>query len=176
MKKRFSWAVPLALSILLANNHIVGVSKDQERLPNRVTVPPEFVGTWKLHSYEVPRPNGEILYPHGDAPVGLLIYERSGYMSVQIMTKSRDEKSASIIKSKQIYKSDYLAYFGRYEVDMDKRVIIHHVEASTDARRVGRDLMRPFILSDDRLTLAPVFVEDGERRTHRVTWARVGKD
>jgi hypothetical protein len=40
-----------------------------------------------LVSIETKRPNGEVIYPfYGRHPEGLLIYDRSGYMSVQIVS------------------------------------------------------------------------------------------
>jgi hypothetical protein len=41
------------------------------------------VGTWKLVSVETLRPNGEVLYEWmGRNPVGLIIYDPTGHMSV----------------------------------------------------------------------------------------------
>ena len=48
-----------------------------------------FVGTWRLLSYEIRRADGEIKYPWGQEPVGLLIYSGDGYMSVAMMSASR---------------------------------------------------------------------------------------
>ena len=47
----------------------------------------ELVGAWRLVSVETKRANGEVIYPfYGRRAEGLFIYDRSGYMSVQIVS------------------------------------------------------------------------------------------
>ena len=48
-----------------------------------------FIGTWRLLSYEIRRADGEIKYPWGQDPVGLLIYSGDGYISVAMMSANR---------------------------------------------------------------------------------------
>ena len=46
-----------------------------------------LAGAWRLVSVETIRPGGEIIYPfYGKHPAGLLIYDRSGWMSVEIVS------------------------------------------------------------------------------------------
>src|SRR5215469_5869658 len=46
-----------------------------------------LIGTWRLVRVETIRPNGDVIYPfYGEHPEGLLIYDRSGWMSVQIVS------------------------------------------------------------------------------------------
>ncbi len=48
-----------------------------------------FVGTWKLVSWEVARPDGSVLYLYGRNVVGYLIYTADGYVSAEIMDPDR---------------------------------------------------------------------------------------
>ncbi len=56
------------------------------------TVEQQLVGAWQLVRLETVRPNGEIIYPfYGKHPQGLLIYDGSGMMSVQIVSDPRPQ-------------------------------------------------------------------------------------
>ena len=47
----------------------------------------QLVGAWRLVSIETYRANGETIYPfYGKHPEGLLVYDRGGWMSVQIVS------------------------------------------------------------------------------------------
>lgn len=47
----------------------------------------KLVGAWRLVSVETIRTNGDIIYPfYGKHPQGLLVYDASGWMSVQIVS------------------------------------------------------------------------------------------
>lgn len=55
----------------------------------------ELVGSWKLVSYEDREVSGTPVYPYGRAPAGLLVYDATGHMGVQMMkTPPRDVASA----------------------------------------------------------------------------------
>jgi len=46
----------------------------------------QLIGAWRLVSIETIRPNGEVIYPYyGKHPQGLVMYDRNGSMSVQIV-------------------------------------------------------------------------------------------
>src|SRR5260221_1333512 len=56
-----------------------------------------LVGTWRLVSIETLRSNGEVIYPfYGKHPEGLLIYDPSGWMSVQIVDQQSFRALAKI--------------------------------------------------------------------------------
>ena len=47
----------------------------------------KFVGAWRLVSIETIRPNGEVIYPfYGKHPEGMIMYDKSGWISVQIVS------------------------------------------------------------------------------------------
>lgn len=50
----------------------------------------QLVGAWHLVSVETVRPTGEVIYPfYGKHPEGLIVYDRAGWMSVQIVSDPR---------------------------------------------------------------------------------------
>ncbi len=55
--------------------------------------------------------------------IGYICYSDTGIMAVQISRKSRAE-----VKELSRLKHDYLAYFGRYEIDLERQVVRHLLE------------------------------------------------
>src|ERR1700693_3516035 len=100
--------------------------------------PPEdlakkFVGAWRLVSVEGNPPGRTGIF---DRPTGLLIYDPSGRMSVQIVVRA-DRKpfapntkgllSATLEEKADAFDS-YAAYFGTYTVDAQAGTVTHHLE------------------------------------------------
>jgi hypothetical protein len=133
---------------------------------------PGLVGTWRLVSYEDKPPSGPSLYPYGQEPKGILMYDDSGHMSIQIMrmphpkVASGDDSRVTPEEKLALYDA-YVAYFGRYTVDSDKGIVIHHVEGDLADVFIGNDEERPFVLRGDRLIIAPHWKVDG-REWHGV--------
>jgi lipocalin-like protein len=145
----------------------------------------DVVGTWRLVSVETLRPNGEVSHEWmGRNPLGLIIYDATGLMAVQIMRDPRPtfapgrgccipERTATPEEIGAAYEG-YYAYFGGYEVDEREGAVVHRVQGSLWPREVGRDYKRRAEVSGDRLTLTtPHFQWAGEQRANRLTWERV---
>ena len=130
-----------------------------------------FVGAWRLVSIEDRQPDGEITYPYGKDAVGLLVYDASTRMSVQIMRRDRPALSTSDwqqIPADEIKATveGFTAFFGSYEIDEAENSITHHVEGHLLPDSVGKRLKRAFEFSDDRLILKPT-------DNRRVIWQRI---
>ena len=137
-----------------------------------------FTGTWKLRRCVTERDDGQLEYPMGDRPVGILVYDSQGRMSGQVMRPDRakfppgasGQDVASILKDAF---DGYIAYFGTYSVDAGRRIVTHHVEGSLYPNWVGGNQDREYNLHGDRLTLVARFRRpDGERVT-RLEWERI---
>jgi hypothetical protein len=119
-----------------------------------------FTGTWRLVSVEDRDDEGRLTYPYGERPSGLLVYDASGHMAVQIMSNERaPEEMRSILEG-------FTAFFGTYEVNEEECTITHRVEGHLLPSSVGKELVRGFEFSGDRLILSPT-------GTRRVVWERV---
>ena len=145
--------------------------------PPASNVKEQFVGTWKLISVEQRRPNGEIVYPRGKAPAGLLIYDRSGHMAVQIMNENNPGASPdAALDQLKAAVGGYGAYFGTYEVQEKEGFVVHNVQGSLFKSYRDSHQKRFFEFSGNRLVLTPPPVTvDGETRTTRLTWERVAR-
>lgn len=119
-----------------------------------------FVGAWRLIRFQEETPGREVIHPYGERPIGLLIYDRSGRMSVQIMKRDREPLSSSDWQSAPAGEikaalEGFTAFFGSYEVDDDRKIVTHHVEGHVFPGSVGKALIREFSFVDDLLILKP---------------------
>jgi Lipocalin-like domain len=129
-----------------------------------------IIGPWRLvHSISV-NSKGEKEYPYGDDAIGYIYYSDSGIMAVQISRKSRDKAADP---SNLIH--EYLAYFGRYEINTETQVVRHLLEGELfplEGELISRDhsrvLERRYHFEGDLMSLNPV---DGTNR--EILWQRV---
>jgi hypothetical protein len=134
------------------------------------------IGAWELVSIEDRKSNGEVVRWMGANPTGLIIYDASGYMSVQFMRDPRPVFAsaynlATPDEVKNAYEG-YFAYFGTYEVDESNAVIIHHLQGSLRPQEVGIEYRRYFEIDGDLLilTMAVPGKDAGRKRT--LVWKR----
>lgn len=138
----------------------------------------QFVGAWKLMSFERRTTAGEITYPMGQSPVGRLTYDALGRMTAQLMRPDRPKfQSASSGRGSPEEKlaafDGYIAYYGTYTVNESERTVIHHVEASLYPNWVGSDQRRRFEFSEGRLILRAANGSGGPGTESRLVWERV---
>ncbi|MFC1950974.1 lipocalin-like domain-containing protein [Chloroflexota bacterium] len=116
-----------------------------------------FVGTWRLVSFEVRSNEGKVYYPWGEHPVGYIMYNEDGYMSVSMMDPSRSLFGVSdlprgTMEQKAAAADKYISYAGTYETRGGK--VIHHVDVSLFPDWVGGDQERKFKFEGNRLVLS----------------------
>ncbi|MGA2401696.1 MAG: dioxygenase [Syntrophobacteraceae bacterium] len=117
------------------------------------------------HSISI-TPDGKKKYPFGEDAIGYIHYSDSGIMAVQISRRSRDK--AQYLSG---LKRDYLAYFGRYEIDTEKQVVRHFVEGQLFVGDHPDVLERKYRFDGDLMSLRPV---DGSNR--EILWQRIQED
>ncbi len=140
-----------------------------------------LVGTWKLVAIEERNAQGELVTPldYGADPIGLLIYDATGHMSVHAMRRGRpklpsDDVHLAPAELAKAAFTGYGAYFGTYTVDERAGIVVHHVQGSLIPNWEGGDQRRRFTLAGDQLVLEPPEIQArGEKRTRRLTWQRV---
>jgi hypothetical protein len=140
-----------------------------------------FVGAWRLASVEGTDAVHHFAYDH---PTGILIYDRSGWMSVQIDVKGTRKPfvngTAGGTTDEKVFAFDnYLGYYGTFSVDLKEHTVTHHLEDCSEPNRRGADNVRWFeFQGNDRLTLTPR--EDGKggvldrnKATYKLHWERI---
>jgi Lipocalin-like domain len=138
-----------------------------------------IVGTWELVSRIALDSSGRVVTDSslGADPLGLLVYDATGHVAVQLMSRRRTGAPCTVTAQSDTNNlaqvGGYDAYFGRYEVDPSTHTVTHHLEGALGPADVGRALTRQYRLSGDTLTLQ--FHPGGphDARLRRLVWHRV---
>ena len=128
---------------------------------------PALVGSWKIVSYEDRNAADVVVYPYGKTPAGLLIYDATGHMAVQLMKTpppdvASDDWDRFTVQEKVALYDGYVAYFGRYEVDLARKVVTHLPEGDLSRVYIGRREDRHYELTGDRLVLSETWTQSGK--------------
>jgi hypothetical protein len=128
-----------------------------------------LVGTWRLVEFTDFR-DGRTTHPFGAEPFGLFIYTPDGYVSIHIMhnppPKDFDDLEMPSDQQDQLDTRSYTGYFGTYDIDPKRSVLIHNVEAGSLLGYIGTAQERPYRFEGDKLIL-------GDGRTRRRVLVRV---
>ena len=103
-------------------------------------VVPELQGTWRLVSI-VGEGGGRGGYP-SDKPSGLIIYDNTGHMSVQIRYSSNRGGKVGSAEERAAAFDNYVAYYGSFKVNAADRTIVHHIDGSLRPGDIGKDFFR----------------------------------
>jgi hypothetical protein len=113
--------------------------------------PPSIVGTWRVVAFETHNSDGSVIKEFGEKPLGYFIYDATGHVAIQ-MTENPAKKDPARA----------FAYFGTYQVDAARGIVIHHVEGAVEGNGgagpkvreyIGKDELRPFRLEGDHLII-----------------------
>jgi hypothetical protein len=90
-------------------------------------------------------------------PKGIIYYDASGHMSVQVAPDRQRGKAGSEATPEEAKAAidGYIAYFGTYSIDESARTVTHHRQASIQPGDVA-DLVRGYEITGDRLILRPL--------------------
>lgn len=140
----------------------------------------KFVGSWRLVSSTFQQ-EGKIIYPLGEAAQGRLMYDERGNMAAQLMRPERDklsgkDETAVLLQKTKAAFDGYTAYYGTFDIDTERGMVIHHVAASMLPNWVGRDLERYYRFSkdDNRLSLTTLPMGNKERPiVGTLVWERI---
>lgn len=140
-----------------------------------------LVGTWKLVSTEETLKDGttrpfQAFGPNGK---GFLMYQPDGHMCANLVNPDRPkwaDPAHTTPEEKTAAADGTFAYCGRYEIDAQKRWIVHLPEVATDPGFVGSRQIRPYRLEGDRLIFSDV--EKNEKAdpsvaSWRIVWEKV---
>ena len=172
--KRFLWLVLLPA---------IALGQTQTPSSPAQSMTKQFIGAWRLVSVQTVRANGEVIFPfYGKHPEGILIYDASGWMSVQIVSDPKPTMPAAdsrgtfltapaADKVKAI--DGYYAYYGSWTVDVSASTVTHHIRESLYPGERGKDFVRKFTFEGNRLTLMAQVHEMGEDHVRHLVWERV---
>lgn len=159
---------------------VLAVAGTETQVPAGGSAASRLVGTWELVSYE--SSDTESRQFRGPKPVGLLFYDRSGRMAVQISPDRQRRRfsgpQAGVFTGPQPTPdealdaiSGYAAYFGTYTVDERKQTVTHIRVGNINPGGLGAFVRRYEFRGEDRLVLVPE--ERTDLRAVRLTWQRL---
>jgi hypothetical protein len=137
-----------------------------------------IVGTWKLVSTEETLKDGRTrpfpqFGPHGE---GLLMYQADGHMCA-VMANPNGAKKADPAQamSDSKVRADYqaFAYAGRYEIDGERKQIIHLPVVATEPSFIGSRQIRPYQFERERLIFSDVENNDPAVSHWKIIWEKV---
>jgi Lipocalin-like domain len=157
------------------------VSPNASRGTAENPVAERLIGAWRLVSIEGNSPVRAVAYDH---PSGLIMYDRSGWMSVQLAVHGERKPfakgaAAGTLEERAEAYDTYIGYYGTWVVDTAAGTVTHHIVDHTYPGSRGHDNVRWFEFSgENRVVLIPT--EDGkggsiERKnaTYKLTWERI---
>jgi len=109
------------------------------------------IGMWKLISFETQDDDGTLTYPMGKGVGGLLMIDARGYFSVHVMNMKRpsfkipDPRAGTSQEIKTAFEN-YIGYYGTFDLDETKGVIIFHVRGAWLPNWIGSDQIRYYTL------------------------------
>jgi hypothetical protein len=140
----------------------------------------QFVGTWRLVSWENRDEDGNVSYPVGQDAFGYVMYTEDGYMSATVMEANRPNFAVGDFlggtpEEQAMAAQTYVAYCGKYEIQANK--VIHYVEASLFPNWVGVKQERFFEFKGNLLSLstAPMLM-NGKQQTAHLIWQGVSSN
>jgi Lipocalin-like domain len=165
------------------------VSLAQSAPPERVVAASPtreaIIGAWRLVGIDYSGPNGPLADPvFGPDPQGIIIYDQSGWMSMQIVTANRPAMAKPAARTSRVVTLDdaklataafdtYYAYFGTWDYNAKASLITHHLNSSLLPYETGLEYTRDVRFDGVHLKLIARSQETGEERRRTLVWTRV---
>jgi len=112
--------------------------------PGQDDVVKKLLGAWRLVSVEGTSATFHLAYDH---PTGIIMYDPSGWMAVQIDVKGARKPfvngpALGTAEEKVAAFDNYVAYYGRYTLDLKAQTITHHLEDASQPNSRGGNNVR----------------------------------
>jgi hypothetical protein len=131
-----------------------------------------FAGNWRLVRFVNIDDKGVERPAAYDA--GRIMYDLHGQMAAQLSRSGRAKLSPKPSDAERAAAyTGFLAYYGRYTIDVANRRVTHHVEGSTNPNWPGTDLVRYYEFSPDESRLMLSLKNAEGRITGTLTWERI---
>jgi hypothetical protein len=180
-RARSRWSLLLLLCLGVASCHL------SEPKPGRAShaTRRELVGAWRLLSIQRVGPNGPTIDPfYGTDSTGILVYDPSGWMSVQIVGRHRPEMEAPASRPTQSDTAQdtqlkaavldtYYAYFGTWHYDEVTSTVVHDVKSSLIPGETGKSYSQTVSMDGGHLVFKIRCETTGGAIFQEKVWERV---
>jgi len=147
----------------------------------------DLIGAWRLVRIDYSGPHGSTVDPfYQPGSTGLLIYDQSGWMSVDIVAPNRarfevpsqriamrDGEELAALKVSAF--DGYYTYHGTWEFNAATSELVHHVASSLLAAENGVTYTQKVSLQGGRLVFTNRSGAQGEETVRLKIWERVGR-
>jgi hypothetical protein len=145
----------------------------------------DLVGAWRLVSIQIMGPRGPTTDPFYNAdPSGMLLYQASGWMSVQIVGQPRPAmepegsrfprtETAQDARLKAAVLDTYYAYFGTWDYDEATATVTHHIKSSLIPGESGKSYSQTVALEGEDLIFTSRREVAGVATVQRKVWRRI---
>lgn len=145
----------------------------------------DLVGAWRLVSIHIEGPQGPTNDPFYNAdPTGILMYQASGWMSVQIVGQPRPAmqaeasrppraESAEEAQRKAAVFDTYYAYFGTWDYDAATLTVTHHIKSSLIPGESGMSYSQAVALEGENLIFTSKHEVAGVTTVQKKIWRRI---
>jgi len=130
-------------------------------------------------SYEFRDEDCNISHPFGEDTLGLIMYDPSGMMSVQIIRHDRplfpsEDMFGAAPETVKAAFEGLNTYYGTFEIDTGNHIVTHHVQGASMPNRTGSTQTRHYEFAGDLLILkAPPRLLDGRMLTGVLVWQKI---
>ena len=147
----------------------------------------QLIGVWRLVRIEYSGPHGATADPfYQKGSTGLLIYDATGWMSVDIVAPDRrsfevpsrrpaPQADASLAALKSAAFDSYYTYNGTWSFDAGRSELIHHVVSSLLPAETGMTYTQKVSLEGDRLIFTNRSGTKSGETMRRKIWVRVSR-
>jgi len=111
-----------------------------------------ILGTWRLRTYEVWSPEGQVTTPLGPSPVGYAVFDQGGHAFIQLARSHGTERPESE-HARETLAGSFTAYFGTYKLNSEGTKLSIEVEASNRASYVSSTQVRTVSITETVLTM-----------------------
>jgi len=144
----------------------------------RADAPAPLVGTWSVVLVDNILPDGTRVALYGPHPEGLLMFDRDGRYSLQLLRADRlkfagNDKSKGTPEEIKAAVEGSNAHFGHYSVDPDRHTITFRIEHASFPNWDGTVQVRAFSVTGDRLTYTVPSPTTDRSATGEVVWERL---
>src|SRR5262249_23061171 len=173
---RFKTRVAIVLVSTIAAILVVAAAQ-----PSRINDSSErarFIGTWELVSTEYQFADGS-KQPYADLgkdAKGYLIYAADGHMCAELMNPNRPKWKDSrkpTDEEKVSAMAGFIAYCGRYEIDVTNHVVYHYPDVAWMPNWSGTRQVRPYKLDGDILVFSDKTTDQPPIVGYAITWRKL---
>ena len=155
MRRQISiFASVLLLGFAVVSIHAQVENSDRDHL----------VGAWRLVELDQPGPDGKLNRIDSS---GMFVFTRDGHLSVQVMDPEPKQQTTPA-GPEQYSQGGYEASYGSYTVDERAHTFTFHVEGALVRSLTGKDLLRAFKFSGNRMIVKSTRTDEH----WRVVWER----